>query len=168
VIGGVQPPVVYEIAPVFFPVAVIGLYGLLDGNRSRLAHAGLAFAGIGELCALVSVLGLYVGPAEWSPTGETVTVLTPFITLSALGAIVGILLVGIVTRRTAALPGRWKGYPMFLALSVIPLIASSAAFQAINPRLFELPTLLIGLEWMVLGAVVARGYPSFVRGPASA
>lgn len=87
------------------------------------------------------------------------TVLTPFIVLSALGAIIGLFLVGTVVRRTASLPGRWKGYPRFLALSVLPLIASSALLQAINPRLFELPTLLVGLEWIVLGAVMARPGP---------
>jgi hypothetical protein len=87
--------------------------------------------------------------------------------MSALGVIVALLLVGIVIRRTASLPGRWKGYPMVLAISVIPLIASSALFKAINPRLFELPTLVIGLEWIVLGAVMT-GRTSFVRGPASA
>jgi hypothetical protein len=55
---------------------------------------------------------------------------------------------------------------MYLAISVIPLIASSALFQAINPRLFELPTLVIGLEWIVLGAVMLRRQ-SVVSGPAS-
>jgi hypothetical protein len=165
-VAGVQPPVVYEIAPVFFPIVVFGLYGLLDGHRSRLARAGVALAGIAELCAIVSVLGQYLGPAEWTPTADTVTVLTPFIALSALGGVVALLLVGIVIRRTASLPGRWKGYPMYLAISVIPLIASSALFQAINPRLFELPTLVIGLEWIVLGAVMLWRQ-SVIRGPAS-
>ncbi|NUR15634.1 MAG: hypothetical protein HOQ13_04900 [Dermatophilaceae bacterium] len=167
-IAGVQPPVVYEIAPMFFPVAVLGLYNLLEGNRSRLARAGLTLAGIAELCAVVSVLGMYMGPAQWIPTGDTVTVLTPFITLAAVGSIVGTLLVGIVIRRTASLPDRWKSYPMGLALSVIPLIASSALFQALNRRLFELPTLVIGLEWIVLGAVMARQRPALLRGSASA
>ncbi|EWT01390.1 hypothetical protein N865_08570 [Intrasporangium oryzae NRRL B-24470] len=163
-----QPPVVYEVAPVFFPIAVIGLYGSLDGNRSRLARSGLTSAGIAELCALVSVLGLFLGPAEWTPTGDTVTVLTPFITLSALGSILGLLLVGIVVRRTASLPGGWKNFPMSVAISIIPLIASSALMKDINERLFELPTLIIGLEWMVLGAVMVRRLPSFARTPASA
>lgn len=166
-VARVQPPVVYEIAPVFFPIVVLGLYCLLDGHRPRLATAGVVLAGIAELCAVVSVVGQYLGPAEWTPTGDTVTLLTPFIAMSALGVIVALLLVGIVIRRTASLPGRWKGYPMVLAISVIPLIASSALFKAINPRLFELPTLVIGLEWIVLGAVMT-GRPSFVRGPASA
>lgn len=154
-----QPPVVYEIAPIFFAFAVIGLHATLGASRSRLARAGLVLAGIAELCAVVAALGQFLGPADWIPTGDTVTVLTPFITLSMLGSVVGLLLVGIVVRRSAALPGRWAGYPLSLAISVIPLIASSAVFQAINPRLFELPTLVVGLGWIVLGAVMLRRPP---------
>jgi hypothetical protein len=56
-VARVQPPVVYEIAPVFFPIVVLGLYCLLDGHRPRLATAGVVLAGIAELCALVSVGG---------------------------------------------------------------------------------------------------------------
>ncbi|GAA2470838.1 hypothetical protein [Terrabacter carboxydivorans] len=155
-----QPPVVYEIAPIFFAFAVIGLHASLGASRSRLARAGLVLAGIAELCAVVAALGQFLGPADWIPTGDTVTVLTPFITLSMLGSVAGLLLVGLVVRRTAALPGRWAGYPLALAISVIPLIASSAVFQAIHPRLFELPTLVVGLGWIVLGAVMARRPPT--------
>lgn len=60
-VAGVQPPVVYEIAPVFFPIAVAGLHGRVESSPSRRARAGLALAGIAELSALVSVLGLYLG-----------------------------------------------------------------------------------------------------------
>lgn len=155
-----QPPVVYEIAPIFFAFAVIGLHALVGTSRSRLARAGLVLAAAAELCAVVAALGQFLGPADWIPTGDTVTVLTPFITLSMLGLVAGLLLVGIVVRRTAALPGRWAGYPLSLAISVLPLIASSAVFQAIHPRLFELPTLVVGLGWIVLGAVMARRSPS--------
>lgn len=155
-----QPPVVYEIAPIFFAFAVIGLHALVGTSRSRLARAGLVLAAAAELCAVVAALGQFLGPADWIPTGDTVTVLTPFITLSMLGSVAGLLLVGIVVRRTAALPGRWAGYPLSLAISVLPLIASSAVFQAIHPRLFELPTLVVGLGWIVLGAVMARRPPS--------
>lgn len=166
-IAGFQPPIVYEVAPLFFPVAVVGLYALLADEHSKLARAGLAFGAAAELCALVSVLGLFLGPAEWSPTGDTVTVLTPFITLSALGSTLGLLLVGIVVRRTACLPGWWKNFPMFLALSVIPLIASSPVFKAISERLFELPTLLIGIGWIALGVVMMRRtWPDRTQAPA--
>ena len=53
---------------------------------------------------------------------------TPFITLAALGASLG-LLVGVVIRRTAWLPGRWAVLPMFLALTAIPLVAFSVVLQ---------------------------------------
>jgi glucan phosphoethanolaminetransferase (alkaline phosphatase superfamily) len=159
----VQPPIIYEIAPLFFPIAVVGLYALLNHRRSRLALAGLASACAAELAAVVSVLGLFLGPAEWTPTSSTgsrpVTVLTPFIALAAYGALLGLLLIGIITRRTASLPGKWAALPMFLAATALPLIVLGVVLQAINERLFELPTLLIGLEWLALGAAMVRRSP---------
>jgi hypothetical protein len=155
-IMGLQPPVIYEIAPLFFPIAVAGLSALVEGPTSRLRRAGLACAGLAELAAVVSVVGLYFGPADWTPTGESATVLTPFITLSAFGTFTGLLLVGIAIRRAVALPGLWRNLPMFLALTAVPVIGSGAILEAINQRLFELPTLVIGVEWIALGAVMAR------------
>ena len=49
-------------------------------------------ASIAELAAVLSVLGFFLGPPEWQPTGNTVTVLTPWITLSALGTFVSLVL----------------------------------------------------------------------------
>ena len=168
----VQPPIVYEIAPLFFPIAVVGLYALLNGRRSWLALAGLASACAAELAAVASVLGLFLGPAEWTPTGSEgsrpVTVLTPFIALAAYGALLGLLLVGIVIRRAASLPGKWAALPMFLAATAIPLIFLGVVLQAINERLFELPTLIIGLEWIALGAAMVRHSRFAARTPASA
>ena len=82
-ITGWQPRVIYEVAPLFFPVAAGALF-FLPGVRSRLATVGLVVAGLAELAAVLSVLGFFLGPPDWQPTGSTVTVLTPWITLSAL------------------------------------------------------------------------------------
>ncbi len=168
----VQPPIVYEIAPLFFPIAVVGLYALLNDRRSWLARAGLTSAFAAELAAVASVLGLFLGPAEWTPTGpegsRPVTVLTPFIALAAYGALLGLLLVGIVVRRTGSLPGKWAALPMVLAATAIPLIVFGVVLQAINERLFELPTLFIGLEWIALGAAMVRTSRFTTRTTASA
>ncbi len=150
----VQPPVIYEVAPLFFPLAVVGLRALLDDTVSRLAISGVAVAGAAELAAAIAAFGLFFGPADWRPTGDTVTVLTPFITFASLGWLLGLLLVGIVVRRTHALPGWWAVLPMFLALTAVPLIALGPPLQALNERLSELPTLVIGCEWIALGVVL--------------
>src|SRR3954453_22163151 len=72
-VTGWQPPVIYEIAPLFFAAAAGSLI-VLPQVRSRLATAGLVAAGVAELAAVVSVLGLLFGPPDWQPTGSTVTV----------------------------------------------------------------------------------------------
>lgn len=74
----------------------------------------------------MSVLGLFLGPVDWTPTSSVgsrpVTILTPFITLAAYGALLGLFLIGTAIRRTAALPGRWVSLLMFLAATAVPLI----------------------------------------------
>jgi hypothetical protein len=104
---------------------------------------------------VVSVLGRFLGPPEWSPTGSTVTILTPFITFAALGSFASLLLVGIVIRRTHSLPGWWAAVPVVVAVTAVPLILLSPVLQMINERLFNVPTLLIGCEWIALGAAMA-------------
>jgi phenylacetic acid degradation operon negative regulatory protein len=70
----VQPPVVYEIAPLFFPLVVVGLYGLHDGCTEGAATVSDAryCASVTELdggaergalpprALIVTLLGLYV------------------------------------------------------------------------------------------------------------
>ena len=111
-ITGVQPPVIYDVAPLFFPVTVLGLYSLLDAPRSGSATSGLVLACCAELAALILVVGLLVGPPEWSPNGNTVTVLTPFTAVASLATLVGLCLLGVVVRRTHALTGWWATLPV--------------------------------------------------------
>jgi len=76
-----QPPVIYDVAPLFFPVAVVGLSALLLDRRARKARGGSVSACVAELAAVVSVLGLFLGPVDWTPTSgvgsRPVTILTP-------------------------------------------------------------------------------------------
>jgi len=103
-----QPPVIYDVAPLFFPVAVVGLSALLLDRRARMARGGSVSACVAELAAVVSVLGLFLGPVDWTPTSSVgsrpVTILTPFITLAAYGALLGLFLIGTAIRRTAPCP----------------------------------------------------------------
>jgi len=70
-VTGSQPPVIYEVAPLFFPVAAGALF-LLPGVRSRLATAGLVAASTAELAAVLLVLGLYLALPVRAPSRQEV------------------------------------------------------------------------------------------------
>lgn len=155
-ITGVQPRIIYEIAPFFFAVAVVGLSALLDPPRPGYAKVGSTLAACGALATIVVVAGLAVGPPEWEPAADAATVLTPFIVVANVGTLVGLLLVGIAARRTNALVGSAATLPILLSLSTIPLIALGDVLGSIHPRLFEAPTFVVGIGWMALGTALAR------------
>ena len=90
------------------------------------------------------------------PNGNTVTVLTPFTALASLATLVGLCLLGVVVRGTRALTGWWATLPVLLSLSTIPLLAVGALPEPIEERLFEAPTLVLGLGWITLGAGCAQ------------
>ena len=153
---GDQPPLVFELAFVLFPVALIGLYAASGRRGGRLATCGLALAIIAGVSAVVTGLGALLGPDDWTPRGDTVTVLTPFIALAGLGTFVALLLLGLALRRTTALPARWRTLPLALAVSALPLMVIGGALAAVNERLLEVPLLLLGVGWIALGAVLAH------------
>lgn len=152
----VQPQVIYEIAPFFFAVAVMGLYDLLDHPRPGYAKLGTTLAAGAALASMIAIAGLFLGPPEWEPAGDTVTLLTPFIVSAAVGTLSGLLLVGVAAARTHALVGSAATLPIALSLSTFPLIALGGVLESIHPRLFEAPTFVLGVGWIALGIVMAR------------
>lgn len=156
VFAGWQPPVLYEVAPLFFPVAAGAMF-FLPGVRSRLATVGLVVAGIAELAAVLSVLGLFLGPPDWQPTGSTVTVLSPWITLAALGAFVSLVLLGVPVRRVRALPGWSRNLPLLIGAGAIPVLAVGGLLEILRTHLIEVSTVVIGLGWVALGVALRLG-----------
>lgn len=163
---GEQPPIVFELALVLFPVALVGLFATLGRRGGRLATWGLVLAVTAVVSAVVMGLGLLLGPEDWMPADGTVTVLTPFIALTGFGTIVALLLLGLAVIRTKALSGRWRTLPLGLAVSYVPLMALGGALEAVNERLLEVPVLLLGVAWIALGAVVARDASVYETSPA--
>lgn len=154
-----QPPVIYEVAPLFFPVAAGALF-LLPGVRSRLANVGLVVANIAEFAAVLSVLGLYLRPPDWQPTGSTVTVLTPWITLSVLGTYVSLVLVGVPVRRARALPGWSRNLPLLIGVGAIPVLVVGGLLELVRAHLIEVSTVVIGLGWVALAVALSRAAPA--------
>lgn len=158
-VTGWQPRVIYEVAPLFFPVAAGALF-VLPGVKSRLATAGLVVASIAELAAFVSVLGLYFGPPEWQPTANTFTVLSPWIALSALGIFVSLVLLGVPVRRARALPGWRRNLPLLIGVGAIPVLAVDGLLEQMRTHLLEVSTVVIGLGWVALSAALRRPAPA--------
>lgn len=129
---------------------------VLPGVRSRLATVGLAMASIAELAAVLAVLGFFLGPPDWQPTGSTVTVLTPWITLSALGTSVSLVLLGVPVRRARALPGWTRNLPLLIGAGAIPVLAVGGLLELLRTHLIEVSTVVIGLGWVALAMALAR------------
>ncbi len=153
---GAQPPLVFEAAFVLFPLALVGLYAAIRGRGGRLALCGLVLAVAAEVSAVVVRLGELIGPAEWVPEEDTVTILTPFIVLGGFGTFVALLLLGIAVRQTRALPGAWRSFPLSLAVAAVPLMVVGGVLEPFSERLLEIPIVILGVAWIALGVVLAR------------
>ncbi len=105
-------------APLSFAVAAGALFAL-PGVRSRLATISLVGVGIAELDVVISVLRLYLSPPHWRPTASTVTLLTPWITLAALGTFVSLIRSAFLSG-ARALPGWSRNLPLVIGIGAIP------------------------------------------------
>ena len=82
---GKQPPIAFELPFGLFPVALVGLYAVSRRQGGTLATCGLVIALSAEMSAVAVGVGALLGPEEWLPREDTVTVLTPFIVLGGSG-----------------------------------------------------------------------------------
>ena len=152
---GEEPPVVFAVSFALLPVALVGLYAAAAPRGGRLAKLGLALAATAEVAAAVAGLGSWLGPDPWSPREDTVTVLTPFIGLAGFGTLAALVLLGIVVRRTSALPHHWRGFPLLIAIAFVPLMVAGGVLESIDERLLEVPIGIGGAGWLALGVVIA-------------
>jgi hypothetical protein len=134
---GVQPPLLFEVAPVLFAVGVLGLRALV-GRTSVPARLG---GWIALVAAALAVVDLGAGPAEgFSPW-----------TLAAVVAILAALvLLGVPTVRRRVLPGRTAWLPLLLGLGTFPLLAVGGALETFDERFLEVPLAVLALGWLWL------------------
>lgn len=150
---GEQPPLLFEIAPAFFAIAIVGLAGSLNG-QSRLAQTGMVIAiGGGAAALLNSVRELLI-----TVTGMVFMEIELISILAGLGWLIGLLFVGIPVWRRQIFPGKWRFLPVLMAVSPLPMIILFSIMgemmgiePALGERLIEIPLLLLGLGWIALG-----------------
>ena len=130
--GGDQPPLLFEAAPVLFGAGLLGVgYSTMPPGRRRAST--LAFAALSSVAGLVAVASELVGEV-WGLA----------LALSSLALLIGLL--------TLPRRGRWPA-PLgwWIGLFMVPGLVVGGALSRIDERLLEIPLTCLGLAWMVLG-----------------
>jgi hypothetical protein len=166
ILTGEQPPVVFEAALPLFAVGLVGLHARLGGRGGRLGKTGLLLAYAALASALVVLVGSTLVPAGWVPNEDSVTLLTPFIVLAGFGPFVGLVLLGIVTLRVKPMPAPFSALPLVMGVGAVPLMVVGGILELISERLFELPIVLLGFAWVLLGYSVWSGKDEAIQQPA--
>lgn len=149
-ITGDQPPVLFESASILFALGILGLRGRLRDPQSRLAFAGMVFACVAAVAGVGAVITTEFGIEVASEED-----FSPFIFVSFLTTLVALALVAVPAWRERALQPHWHLVPIALAWSFIPLIAVGGMLEPINERLLEVPILILGLGWVLVGYATA-------------
>ena len=147
-ISGDQPPFLFEIAPAFFLVGLWGLRLRLGHQGGRMATAGIVALG---LAALLGIATWLLTVSADPPASASEEEFQPTLLLAFLALLTGLVLLGIVTRRTRALGDRWSNLPLALVVAAPVIAIVGGALEEINERLLEVPLVLYGMGWMGLG-----------------
>jgi hypothetical protein len=149
---GEQLPLVFEAAMLLFALGLLGLHARLGGRASSLEKVGALVAYVSVVSAVVAI----VAP------------LTPFIAVAGFGPLLGLVLLGIATLQTRIFPPPWSILPLVMGLGTpILILAGGGLLATINERLLEIPIVLVGLAWMLLGYSVLVVKSATVERPAS-
>ncbi|MGH2394137.1 MAG: hypothetical protein ACRDGH_11715 [Candidatus Limnocylindria bacterium] len=130
--GGDQPPLLFEIAPFLFGVALLSVVrSTLPPSRRRVAASGLAavsvLAGLGALAS--DLVGEVSGVA---------------LAISSLALLMGLLL---LARR-----GPWPApLAWWIGVAMVPALVVGGILSELDERLLEIPLTCLGLAWMVVG-----------------
>ena len=145
---GNQPPLLFEVAPVFFAVAVYGLLiYVVDpmGVLRIVAKAGIALV----ITAAAVGLALPNGP-EGSALREALSSLVDVV--SGFGILILLVGLGFPLMRQRLWEGYWRFLPLALGLGFIPALAVGIMLEAaFGERYLEIPFIVMGSGWVLLG-----------------
>ncbi len=149
-VTGDQPEYIFEVAPLLFALGLVGLHARLEGHGGGSGRVGGALAWTSLALALVSAVVYLV------TTDDEVFPLSATIPLTGLSILASLVLLGIAVRRVGALPGRWRSFPLSMGVAVLPLMVIGAILETLDERLLELPLVVLGLAWVMLGWRMSR------------
>jgi hypothetical protein len=145
---GRQPPVLFEVAIVLFPVGLIGLRSALRGRGGRRAEVG----GTLTYVALVLAAATAVAVALSSPSA----VVGAGIAGTVLCIVWGLIFLGAAARGVEELSALLRWLPLALGVATVPLATVVAGvLEAIHERLLEVPIVVVGLGWAAVGMAIA-------------
>jgi hypothetical protein len=151
---GYQPPVLFEAAPVLFAAGVVGLRERLPKGGGLLGLAGLLLAVVGALATIGALISTR-GGTETTREEE----FSPLIFVGFVATLIALLFVGIPTWLSKALRPHWHTLPVVLVASVFPLMIAGGLLESIDERLLEIPLLVLGIGWLLLGYAIAERGP---------
>ena len=162
-LGGAQPPWIFEFAPGLFSLGLLGLRAALGPSPGRAGIVGgvMAYLTGGLWAITMPIYALVPGAVRAGSFGPVnALILVTFLTnLSAL------VLLGIAARRCRVLPPRWSWLPIVLGTVAFPLIVAGGALAVLNQRLVELPVVVVGAAWMLLGYLIWARRAQAIPGP---
>jgi hypothetical protein len=132
---GQQPPVVFEAAMILFAVGLLGLHARLDGRGGSLGKARVLVT----YAALASAAIVLMAP------------LSPFFAVAGFGTFLGLVLLGSAALQARVFPPPWSALPLVMGLGSPLLILVGGGLAPISERLLEIPIVMVGLAWMLLG-----------------
>jgi len=149
---GQQPPVVFEAALPLFALGLLGLHARLEGRGGPLGKAGVLVT----YAALTAAVLVLVAP------------LPPLYVVAGFGLFLGLVLIGTATLQAGVFRPPWSALPLALGLGGPLLILAGGGLALMSERLLEVPIVLVGLAWMLLGYSVLAGEGTTVQAPARA
>lgn len=158
-VTGDEPPTAFAIGFALFPFALLGLWSLVRKVDGRAPTVGGAIAATAAVAVVLAALIRAVGGAGVEPSDDEVTVLTPFIAIGGFGALAALVVLGVVVRRSGALPAPYTSLPWAMGVAAIPLLMVGGALETVSERLLEPPIVLLGLGWIAIGAALWNAAP---------
>lgn len=136
-----QPPLLFEVAPVFYGAALVGL-GLTLSQRGRRRSAVIALGSISLLASIVGVATELAG-----------SVLGVSLLIAALCLPVGLIALGRRARSRAHRLGS------IIGMSMIPALFVGGVLSEWDERLLEVPLVGLAVLWIWLGWTLVRSAP---------
>ncbi|MFE7223536.1 hypothetical protein ACFU7D_02010 [Nocardioides sp. NPDC057577] len=130
--GGDQPPLLLEVAPMLFGVALLSIaYSTLPPSRRRAVALGLA--------AVSAMAGFVAFSSEL--VGEVVGMA---LAISSIALLLGLLL--LPRRGPRPAPLAW-----WIGATTLPALLVGGILSELDERLLEAPLTCLGVAWIVLG-----------------